>query len=235
MRKKLLTSISLIIPVYNNESTLYKNIVESYRIAEKLTNSFEIVICNDASTDNTTDILEEKFKKNENFKIITHKKNQGIAKTIRKLYKKAKYSYIVLFSADGDWKANDIEKMLKAAHKYNADIVIGKRKNVNYSIYRKVISFSYNFLPKILFRVDTIDAGSNKVIKKKVIDKINIQSKSVFFEAEIIIKASKLGFRIISIPIYYHKKNDKKGKGGDFKYVFNSLIDIVKLRSNYKI
>lgn len=227
--KRTSTSISLVIPIYNNETTAINQIKQCEKQLKTITNSYEILLCDDKSTDNTLFLLKENFKTNKKIHIITHTVNKGIAKTIYSLYKQAKKNYIFLFSVDGDWYPSDIPKLVMVAIKNNADMVIGKRNINTYNSYRKFISFSYNFLSSFLFGVNTYDAGSIKIIKKILIKDIEIISKSVFFEAELIIKAYKLGYNIIAYPVRFEKRR-KQGSGGKLVLVIQSFFDLIKLR-----
>src|SRR5258708_17726966 len=218
---------SLVIPIYNNEKTLVSQLKQAEKILKKICSRYEIIICDDKSTDSSQLLLKKHFSNKPNIKLIFHSKNHGIAKTIYSLYKKAQYSYIVLFSVDGDWNPKDIGKLLKCAFLTGADITIGKRKIEEYSFYRKILSFFYNYLPVVFFQVNTIDAGSIKVIKRELIQNTPIISKSVFFEAELIIRASKNDKKIRSLPIYFKMPINKKSSGGKISLVISSLRDII--------
>lgn len=226
---KLISEASLIVPLYNNEQTIIQELIECQKILKKICQKYEIIVCDDKSTDSSAIILKKTFSKDKNFKLLFNIKNLGIAGNIRKLYKAAKYEYVVLFSADGEWNPKDIERMLRYIKSSNADIVIGKRSKEVYSMYRKIISFFYNFLPIIFFNVHTEDAGSIKVIKKEVLDETPVISTSVFSEAEIIIRAKKNGKIILSIPISFKSKIGKKS-GGKISLAMKSLIDLFYLR-----
>lgn len=224
------TNASLVVPLFNNEKTLVRQLKKCLEVMKHICNKYELIICDDKSTDSSRQLLEKYFLDNPSFKIIFNKKNQGIAKTIKNLYKKARYQNIVLFSVDGDWNPNDITRLLQYMIKNNNDIVIGKRKYIKYSFYRKFISFFYNYLPFLLFQVKTIDAGSIKVIKRELIHSIPLNSRSVFFEAELIIRAAKEKKKISSIPVSFRKRKESKGFGGKMSLVTKSLIDLIYLR-----
>ncbi len=228
MKKKLY--VSLVIPVFNNESTIIKQLNEAKKVLQKSADKYEILVCDDKSTDSTRKKIEKYFKFDKQIDLIFHSENQGIAKTVFSLYSKAHYEYIVLYSADGDWQTLDIEKLIISIIDQNADMVIGKRKNKNYTLYRHFVSFFYNFLPILLFGVTTYDAGSIKIFKKSLFEKCNFTSKSVFFEAEMIIRATKKGYKIATIPVWYKRVSDKTGGGGKLSLVFASLKDIIVLR-----
>src|SRR6266403_2471931 len=115
-------NVSLVIPVFNNEKTLQKQLTQCLGIMKNSCKQFEILISDDKSTDSTKKILE-KFSKDKKIIIFYQKNNLGIARNIHFLYKKARFSYVVLFSIDGGWNPNDIAKFVSAAQRTKADIV----------------------------------------------------------------------------------------------------------------
>lgn len=223
-------SVSLVVPVFGGELVVINQLKQCEKILNSLTNKYEIIVADDNSGDNTPILLKKNFSGSKNFNLIFNKYNIGIAKNIKKLYSQARYEYVCLYSADGDWNPYDIQKLITYSYKNNADIVIGKRNKKTYSFYRKIISFSYNFLPKLFFLVDTIDAGSIKVVKKSLFKKIPLLSESVFFEAELIIRAKKDGYTVSSVQVGFERNKEKQGNGGRIKLVIFSLIDLINLR-----
>lgn len=227
---KLPLKLSLVIPLFNNEKTLHQQLLSCAKILNSLCRHYEILVLDDASSDTSYLLLKKYFSFRKHFKIIHHKINLGIAGTIKELYQTAKYPYIALFSVDGDWNPSDIGKMILSVYKNRADIVIGKRQKEDYLLYRKIVSFFYNLFPRLLFGVQTYDAGSIKIFKKNVYEHISLQSESVFFEAEFIIKASQNGAKVISQPISFQKKIKTSGTGGNLPIVLKSLSDMVRLK-----
>lgn len=223
-------NVSLVIPTYNDERTIIAQVLVCEKILKKLCNKFEIVISDDVSRDGTWDLLQSKFKKNKNYRLIRNKKNQGITKNVRQLYLIAKYEYVLFYSADGDWDPRDVGHLIETQTKQNADIVIGKRKKkIGYTFYRNFISTMHRLLPLLFFGVDTIDPGGIKLVKRKLIH-VPLISKSQFFEAEIIIRAKKAGFRISSYPVVYKKPETGSGYGGAFISAVESFLDLLRFR-----
>lgn len=228
--RKLPISVSLAIPTYNNQRTVAKELLKCEGLLKKLVSDYEILIGEDCGKDKTREILKSQFLSRKKFRVFLNSKNLGIAGNVRNLYKKATKEYVIFFSVDGDWSVKDIEKLIVHCYTHKSDVVIGKRENKNYTLYRKFISGAYNTLPKLLFNIQTIDAGSIKIFKRNLIDKNYPISKSVFMEAEIIIRAHKRGGNIESIPVYFNNKTRKTGTGGNIRLVIASFFDLLKLR-----
>lgn len=223
-------SVSLAIPLYNNRHTFEAPLKECKEILSKYASKYEIIICDDSSTDGSTDVLKKLAAKDTSLRLFVHLKNEGIAPTIKFLYQKARKEIIVLFSLDGDWNPHDIKNLLLAISEKDADIVIGKRNKTDYTYYRRLISHFYNSLSYLLFGVRTVDAGSIKAFKRAVFISAKPKANSLFFEAEMIIKAVQKGSKMVSIPVMYKKRQKISGSAGNWKNVVNSFLDLLKLR-----
>lgn len=230
MKKPSTPSVSLVIPLYNNKDTLIAGLNQCLRIMNRITCDWEIIVCDDKSTDSSPQILKQNYRNNKNIKLIFHAINCGIAPTIKELYRKAKGDFVALFSIDGDWDPGDLDRLIRQAIKQNTDIVIGQRIRHHDSLYRRAVSAIYNTLVRLLFSVNSYDAGSIKVIKTKLLKSIPTTSVTPFFEAELIIKAAKSGAKILAIPISYKKTADHKGHGGNLKLVIATFLEMLKLR-----
>lgn len=192
-------SLSIVIPAYNEEKMIRTTVQSAYRTAKKITQRFEILVINDKSTDGTLEILQSiEYKE---LKIINHKKNLGIEKSVRDLYNTAKNDLVFFNGADGDI---DMEVLLKLFNKMietKADIVVGNRIFKNYSLKRSIVSNLYNDLVKILIGVNVYDAGTVKLVKRKYFSNLKVDSNSVFGEAERLVRSVKRGARLEKVDI----------------------------------
>lgn len=227
-------SVSMVIPTYNSGRETTVEITKAIVFLRKNVKDFEVIISDDCSTDDTHTFLKEKFSHVPYISLVRNKKNLGIAGNVKKLYKLAKKDMILFYVADGDWEADAVEKLIQKAKQTNADVVIGKRTHKGgYTIYRKLVSFLHNFLPLLLFGVDTIDAGSLKMYRRSYFTKLNLLSTSVFVDAEIIIKLKKLGAKVVSTPIIYKKPIVSSGVAAKPIVVISSLFDMIRLRLSF--
>lgn len=219
-------SVSVVSPVYNNRRTLEGVISRLDLLLKDFTKQYEIVLIDDGSTDNSQDLVKTLQKQNRHIRFLSHKKNLGIAKTYRHLYKEALFDHIVLFSLDSEWDPEDVIKLLRAAYQTKSDIVIGQRTNKAYSTIRLFISETYNLLTKLLFGVNTYDAGSIKYLHKKIIKSIPIHSKGVFDEAERIIRAAHKGYNIHSIPVSHFASPKTKSLRVKWSLLLQAIQDM---------
>ncbi len=111
--------ITVGIPAYNEEKNIASIIVKLKKIADV------VIVCNDGSTDSTSEIAQ-----NLGAVVINHKKNLGYGAGINSIFHKAKEigsEVLITFDADGQHRIDDIKKIIEPIEKNRADIVIGSR------------------------------------------------------------------------------------------------------------
>jgi len=225
-----MTSISIVIPAYNEENTICQVVEEALAALHNYFNKYEIIIINDCSTDSTPKKIDKLKQKYPNIiHTAHHKKNLGIAKTLEHLYTLSTMDYILEISADGQFNPNEmIGKIAPIIGTY--DIIVCQRNHKHYGPYRFIISTCYRHIPKWLFSVDLYDPGCAKCIRREIRQNNNLVSKGVFKEAERCIRAvthhsSQLG----KININVSPPQQKKGRGGQIGLVIEAAQDMMRV------
>src|SRR5690625_2734220 len=119
--------ISIILPVYNGEKTLEKVLNQ---LSTQTFSDFEVIIINDGSTDQTSEIALKHSKKDSRFQLY-NQTNAGVAAARCKGVKKAIGKYIIHHDVDDCMPVKALELLLKKITEENADIVIGDYKLIN--------------------------------------------------------------------------------------------------------
>jgi glycosyltransferase involved in cell wall biosynthesis len=226
--KKIPLSASIVIPVFNNERTVSGQLSVIVDDVLPRIRTWELILCDDGSRDRTYQLLARRLKDKKGVRLIRHVRNLGIARTLKELYGTASKEHIVLFSIDGDWDPYDILRLLSKVEKDGSDVVIGMRNKQVYSMYRKLISYTYNLLPYLFFGVRTHDAGSIKVFRRSVYRSLPVVSDSLFFEAEFIIRAVRKGYAVSSLPVSFRRESEIGQTGGRPANVRAAAIDLAR-------
>ena len=131
--------ISIIIPIFNEDQSILKVLNRIQETTESKT-SFEVIVINDGSTDNTLKLLED----NPNLynQLITYKTNQGKGNAVKKGLEVSKGEYIFFQDADLEYDPIELNKFITLINRFNPDLIIGSR--LNYSEYTR----SHNILNK---------------------------------------------------------------------------------------
>jgi len=186
------------IPAFNEE----KNIAAIITKLADITDT--IIVCNDGSSDLTSDIAEKMGAF-----VINHEKNLGYGAAIRSIFLKAKEldgDILVTFDADGQHRIEDIEKVTKPIIDQEADLVIGSRfldeSEKEVPRYRKVGIKVITKITNASIKKQLTDSQSGfRAYSKKVLNELNPSELGMGISTEILIKASSKNFRITEVPI----------------------------------
>jgi glycosyltransferase involved in cell wall biosynthesis len=192
-------SVSVCFPAYNEEASIRDVLEEADTILAGLGAKYEILVCDDGSSDATGAIAENVAASRPSIRVIHHDRNRGIRDTFEHLYAESSLDFIFLNSTDRQWPTAILANMLTMTPDY--DILVAGRRDKHYGWFRAFVSSVYNWLPRLLFGVKTYDAGAVKLMRRSVVDSIVPISRSPFAEAERLIRAARMGYRIGDFPV----------------------------------
>ena len=205
MRDKI--EISVIIPIYNEESTC-SDIINKVK---KINLVKEIIVVDDASTDSTFEILNTI----DDINIIKHSSNIGKGAAVRTGLDHVKYDYVITQDADLEYYPEDYYILAKTMNKHRVKVVYGSRwlgKPIKWSIHfliNRMISLFANVFNGILI---TDMPTCYKLMPTALLQSLNLQSNGFGIDAEITSKLARNKISIIEIPIQYSKRSKQSGK-----------------------
>lgn len=189
--------ITIGIPAYNEERNIAKLIVKLQKITDK------IIVCNDGSSDLTSEIAEKMGAI-----VINHPKNLGYGAGIRSIFLKAKEidsDILVTFDADGQHRVEDIQTVVEPIIKNEADVVIGSRflgNNKEVPGYRKAGIKTITSVTNTAMDSKITDSQSGfRAYNKRALKDVVPSDYGMGVSTEILIKANKMGFKIKEVPI----------------------------------
>ena len=212
---KPLITISIIIPVFNEEKTI-KQILLAVKASKVKLYDFEIIVVEDGSTDKTLDILLS--NPGLYSKLIQQKKNQGKGAAIREGILQASGDYILFQDADLEYDPKDFQKLLLMVTKFDADLIIGSRfiapecTRVYYfwhKIGNKVITLLFNIINNTTF---TDIYSCYLLFKKDLLDINDLKSNGWEQQAEILSLLVSLNIKMFEVPISYSGRTYEEGK-----------------------
>ena len=173
------------IPAHNEEVTV-AGVINGHRdVARSLAKSFELVVCDDGSTDGTAAALAEVRTKIPELRVIRNEVRSGIPYTMKRLYAEARGEWIYFAPADGQVPAAALPPMWSIRD--GAALVVGRRVPRRDPASRVLIAQVYSALLRRIFRLPVHDIDSVKLYRAEELRAVPPRSTSNFFEAEILI------------------------------------------------
>ena len=199
--------LSVIVPAYKQEKTIQGDLRNIEKVLRKIRYDYELICVIDGIADRTFE--KAKKVKSQKIKVIAYKKNHGKGYAIRYGMRKAKGEIIAFIDAGMDLDPNGLSMLLEHFEWYDADIIIGSKRHpvskINYPWQRRILSFGYQLLVKLLFGLKIRDSQVGmKFFQKKVLQNVlpRLLVKKYAFDIEMLAVAHRLGYkRIFEAPI----------------------------------
>jgi glycosyltransferase involved in cell wall biosynthesis len=220
-------SISVCIPAYNEESTLESAVEQMESVLKSLGCEYEMIVCDDASRDGTGGVLRGLAAQNRRLRPIFHEVNRGVFATFEELYAAATKEAVFLLPADLEWPPETLAALLPRFAE--ADMVIAARVERHDGPWRALISRLFNMLPRLAFGIRISDAGAVKLVRRDIIRRVKIISRSPFSEAERIIRAVRLGYRLKIVSTVTRKRHAGVSHSVRLRILLDSLADFFRV------
>jgi len=211
--------LSVLIPVYNEQRTIREIVQRVLAVTVPGVDKMEIVIVDDASTDNSANIIRELHQKHpETVHPILLEENQGKGNAIRTAIQAASGDLGIIQDADLEYDPQDFKIVLEPIISGEADVVYGSRFADRDE--RRVLYFRHTLANRFLTFVSNWFTDLNltdmetcyKAVKTPLLKSIPLRSDDFRIEPELTIKLAKCNARIFEIPINYSGRTYPEGK-----------------------
>ena len=228
--------LSIIIPVFNEEKTILEILK---KIKESLSdeNSYEVIVVDDGSRDNSLKLLEN--NKSLLNKLIINDKNKGKGYAVIKGIEASEGKYIAFQDADLEYDPKDYKKLIKPIVLGQTSVVYGsrvlKKKRYNsksfISLYRIFFNHMLTILSNTLNNQKLTDAHTcYKVFDAKLFKNLELKEDDFAFCPEVTSKVSRLNVNIIERKISYKGRTSSEGKKIGIIDGFRAIYVLIKLK-----
>ena len=198
-------SISVFFPAYNDSQTIPRLVKGVIKTLKKITKDYEVIIVNDGSKDNTAAVAEELSRKYKNVRVVHHRTNKGYGAALKTGFKSSTKDFVFYTDGDAQYDVKELEKLV--GNLGDADVVNGYKLKRSDDLYRVVLGRLYHWGAKMLFNIRLRDIDCDfRLIRRKVFDKISLESNSGVICVEMMKKIQNAGFKIVEIPVHHYPR-----------------------------
>jgi len=208
------TSISILMPVYNERSTVEAAIADALD-ADLPVEERQLVLVDDGSTDGTRELLANGSWP-ENVEVVMHDRNRGKGAAIRTALGHAKGDYAAVLDADLEYDAADLGLLLQPLLDGRAHVVFGTRAFTSHSAFsfwyvigNKAVTMATN----VLYNSWISDVMTcHKAMRTDLFRSLRLRERGFAIEPEIAARVLRSGERIYEVPVAYNARSRDAGK-----------------------
>ncbi len=234
-------TLSVFFPMWNEQDYIHRA-VEAARIECEVAVSggtisgYELIIVDDASTDDTPKLADELAAVDPHVRVVHHPVNRKLGGSLKTGFATATGDLVLYSDADLPWDMAEMHRAIRLLTYYDADVVSAFRfDRTGEGSSRTIYTFFYNLLIRRLFGVRMRDINfAFKLCRRQIFEHVELKSEGSFIDAELIIRAKKLGFHVIQFGVDYFPRTRGASTLASAGVIKTIIGEIVRLRRDLR-
>jgi glycosyltransferase involved in cell wall biosynthesis len=223
--------LSVVLPAFNEEANIDEVVRKCVAYLEKRIPEYELLVVNDGSRDRTGEILNRLAGELPRLRPLHHPENRGYGAALRTGFDAATKRFVFYMDGDGQFDIDDLDKLLPLATD-DDNIVTGFRIERRDPFVRRLNAKLFGgWLVRIMLNVRVRDLNcAFKLIPKKVLDAITLESTSALINAEMYGRAVRKGFGIKEVGVHHYPRTAGVQTGAHLSVIIKAFYDLFRLR-----
>ncbi|MFT5171343.1 MAG: glycosyltransferase involved in cell wall biosynthesis [Candidatus Marinamargulisbacteria bacterium] len=232
--------LSLVLPTYNEQANIVSVIADAETELVKLGRTWEILVVDNFSQDQTVEIVETYAKTHPNIRIVGHRENRLYSGSCQTAIEEARGQYVAIMDSDGQYASADIKRFLDKMG--DANLVFGWRKNRKDPVARLLMSKVFNRLGtfRIRFPFHDLNCGF-RMFDREFIKHVKLTHRINMSNPEIYVRAKLAGLRMDELEVAHFNREQGASSHNFFRLwqLFSEVNQYFKslgadLKSNLK-
>ena len=219
--------ISAFFPCHNEAANIGRVLHQAADVLREVADTFELIVVDDGSTDGTAETARELDGSIGTVRVISHETNLGYGAALRTGLAAARLDYVFFTDGDGQFDIADLRRIMPYVHDY--DLVIGYRQRRRDPLLRVAYGKLYGMLLGILLGLRVRDVNcAFKLIRRSVLDGIELKCTGALTSAELLIGASRGGCRIKQVPVCHLPRAAGEQSGGSPRVILRMFAELFR-------
>jgi glycosyltransferase involved in cell wall biosynthesis len=173
---------------------------------KRITDDYEIIVVNDASTDESAAVLEALQRDMPRLKVVQHETNRGYGGALQSGFRAASKDYVFYTDGDGQYDPSELD-LLAAAMKPGVDVVNGYKISRQDPWYRQIIGSLYQHTTRVLFSFPIRDVDCDfRLLRRSIFEYVTLESSDGAICIELVRKLSDSGLRMVELPVHHYAR-----------------------------
>jgi glycosyltransferase involved in cell wall biosynthesis len=229
------TEISVLLPAYNEALQIEKCLREVNHALSSLSDSYEIIVAEDGSTDGTNCVVADLSKAIPRLTLLHSPVRLGKGKAITNALNSAKGDVIIFMDVDLSTSLDCLPQVLKLVKEHGGMVIASRYvegSKVRRPASRTLFSLAYNLLVRALFLDGIHDHQCGfKAMSHEVAEVLgDVKSNGFFFDTEMIIRCRESGFPVMEIGVEWSENRNRKSKVRLFRDAAEITLDMLRFR-----
>jgi glycosyltransferase involved in cell wall biosynthesis len=222
-------SLTIFFPCYNEEANVQRTTLAALKAGRRIADDLEVIIVNDGSRDRTGEIAERLASEHPEVRAVHNDPNLGYGGALQRGFREATGEWVFYTDGDGQFDFEEIDKLLPLLDEY--DIVSAFRVNRRDPFIRRLNAWSWTILVNLLLgmRLRDIDCAF-KMFPRALFDEIEMKSMGALIDAEILGRATRLGYRIGQCGVHHLPRTAGEQTGANIRVILRAFKELFKLR-----
>jgi glycosyltransferase involved in cell wall biosynthesis len=229
--------LSVFFPMWNEEAYIERALDAAATECRRLIDAgeildYELIVVDDASTDHTGKIADEMAAADPRVRVVHHPVNRKLGGSMKTGFAAATGDLVLYSDADLPFDMTEVSRAVHLMRYYEADIVSAFRfDRTGEGSVRTIYTFFYNFLIRRLFGVRMRDINfAFKLCRTSIFEHIALHSEGSFIDAELIIRAKKLGYHVIQFGVDYFPRTRGESTLASGSVIRKIVVEMLTLR-----
>jgi glycosyltransferase involved in cell wall biosynthesis len=226
-----LAELSYFFPAHNEAGSVRGLVEEALATLPELAETFEIVIVDDGSKDETPRLADELAAAHPQVRAVHHPTNLGYGAALRSGFAAARYAHLAFTDGDRQFKVADLGRLIERLEADGVAVVAGYRIRRADPLARTLYARLYRLANRIFFGLTVRDVDcACKLFTRASLDGVNVESGGAFFSAELLIKLRARGRRIAEVGVPHYPRTAGSPTGAKPRVVLRAVRDFWALR-----